>query len=50
MRGENRANFGVPTSGTPVEPEVVTTADFTTAIGNHYVVVKEANPYSIDNH
>lgn len=39
---EKPANFGVPTSGTPVEPEVVTTADFTTAIGNHYVVVKEA--------
>lgn len=39
---EKPANFGVPTSGTPVEPEAVTTADFTTAIGNHYVVVKEA--------
>lgn len=39
---ENVADFGTPTSGTPVEAKVITTADITEAIGNHYVVIKEA--------
>ena len=39
---ENVADFGAPTSGTPVEAKIITTADITEAIGNHYVVIKEA--------
>lgn len=39
---EKPAGFGAPESGTPVEPAVITVADLSKAVGNHYVVVKEA--------
>lgn len=39
---EKPAGFGAPESGTPVEPAVITVADLSEAVGNHYVVVKEA--------
>lgn len=39
---EKVANFGAPTSGTPVAPQVITTSEITDALANRYVLIKDA--------